>query len=163
MRIDPHYFSWKLRTLNYRARFIELAGDINASMPHYVIGKINDALNRNRKSINGSRILILGVAYKRDISDVRESPALDVIKLLQEKGAQVCYNDPHVNRLSLDTGTLSSMSLDDKLIETMDCVVIITDHSQYDYQSIVDMAQCIVDTRNATKGVQGNKNKIFKL
>ncbi len=161
--IDPHYFSWKLRTLNYRARFIELAGDINASMPDYVIGKINDALNRNRKSINGSQILILGVAYKRDISDVRESPALDVIKLLQEKGAQVCYNDPHVDRLSLDKGPLSSVSLNEKLIEEMDCVVIITDHSQYDYQSIADRAQCIVDTRNATKGVQGNKDKIIKL
>jgi UDP-N-acetyl-D-glucosamine dehydrogenase len=161
--IDPHYLSWKLRTLNYRARFIELAGDINANMPDYVIRKVNDALNWNHKSINGSRILILGVAYKRDISDVRESPALDVIKLLQEKGAHIQYNDPRVPKISLDKGYLSSVGLDVKLLHQMDCVVIITDHSDYDYQWIADNVQCLVDTRNATKGVLNNKNKIVKL
>ena len=161
--IDPHYFSWKLRTLNYRARFIELAGDINANMPTYVIKKVNDALNRDRKSINGSKILILGGASKRDISDVRESPALDVIKLLEEQGAQVQYNDPHVSKTSLEQSPMSSMSLTDKLLKEMDCVVIITDHRDYDYQWIADNAKRIVDTRNATKGVLGNKDKIIKL
>ncbi|KPL19311.1 MAG: UDP-N-acetyl-D-glucosamine dehydrogenase [candidate division Zixibacteria bacterium SM23_81] len=161
--IDPHYLSWKLRTLNYRARFIELAGDINANMPDYVIRKVNDALNLHHKSINGSRILILGVAYKRDISDVRESPALDVIKLLQEKGAQIQYNDPRVPKISLDKGSMSSVELDVKLLNQMDCVVIITDHSDYDYQWIADNVQCAVDTRNATKGVVSSKGKIVKL
>jgi UDP-N-acetyl-D-glucosamine dehydrogenase len=161
--IDPHYLSWKLKALNYWARFIELAGDINANMPTYVVRKINDALNRDRKSIKGSQILILGVAYKRDISDVRESPALDVIKLLQERGAQVRYNDPHVAKLSLDKCELFSAALTSKEVKAADCVVILADHSDYDYQWIVDHAHSVVDTRNATKGVSGNKKKIIKL
>jgi len=161
--IDPHYLSWKLKTLNYWARFIELAGDINANMPAYVVRKINDTLNRVRKSINGSKILVLGVAYKRDTSDVRESPALDVIKLLQERAAQVQYNDPHVPKLSLDKSALSSVALTAKLVKEADCVVIVTDHSAYDYQWIVHNAQCVVDTRNATKAVLDNKDKIVKL
>ena len=161
--IDPHYLSWKLKTLNYWARFIELAGDINANMPTYVVGKVNEALNRKRKSIKGSKILILGVAYKRNISDIRESPALDVIKLLQERSARVHYNDPHVNKLSLDKCALSSVTLTSKLVKGADCVVILADHSDYDYQWIVENAQSVVDTRNATKGVSGNKGKIIKL
>lgn len=161
--IDPHYLSWKLKALNYWARFIELAGDINANMPTFVVRKINDALNRERKSINGARILILGVAYKRDISDIRESPALDVIELLQERGARIQYNDPHVSELSMDRSQLSSVALTAKRIKEADCVVIVTDHSDYDYQWIVDNAQSVVDTRNATKGVSGNKGKIVKL
>ncbi len=161
--IDPHYLSWKLKTLNYWARFIELAGDINANMPAYVVGKISDALNRESKSIRGSKILILGAAYKPDTSDVRESPALDVIELLQKKGAQIQYNDPHVPQLPMDKSTLSSAELTIKLVKEADCVVIITDHSVYDYQWIVDNAQCVVDTRNATKGTLGNEKKIIKL
>jgi UDP-N-acetyl-D-glucosamine dehydrogenase len=161
--IDPHYLSWKLKTLNYWARFIELAGDINANMPAYVVEKICAALNRRRKSINGSKILILGVAYKKDISDVRESPALDVIKLLQARGAQVQYNDPYVARLSLDMTSLSSVDLTDRLIEEMDCVVIVTNHTTYDYKWIIDHAQNVVDTRNATKVLLNNEDKIIKL
>jgi UDP-N-acetyl-D-glucosamine dehydrogenase len=161
--IDPHYLSWKLKTLNYWARFIELAGDINANMPTYVVRKVNDALNRKRKSIKGAQILILGVAYKRDISDVRESPALDVIKLLQERGSRVRYNDPYVSKLSLDKCELTSAALTSKLLKGADCVVILADHSDYDYQWIVDNSQSIVDTRNATKGVSGNKDKVIKL
>jgi UDP-N-acetyl-D-glucosamine dehydrogenase len=161
--IDPHYLSWKLRTLNYRARFIELAGDINASMPTYVVGKVNDALNRHRKSIRGSKILILGVAYKRDISDLRESPALDVIELLQKQGAQIQYNDPHVAKISQEHGALTSVPLTAELLKEMDCVVIITDHSDYDYQWIAENATSIVDSRNATRGVLESKDKIIKL
>jgi UDP-N-acetyl-D-glucosamine dehydrogenase len=161
--IDPHYLSWKLKALNYWARFIELAGDINANMPTYVISKINDTLNRDRKSLKGSNILILGVAYKRDISDVRESPALDIIELLQERGARVRYHDPHVPKLPLDRSGLRSVPLTAKRISKTDCCVIISDHSSYDYQWIVDHAQRVVDTRNATRSVKGHKKKITKL
>jgi len=161
--IDPHYLSWKLKALNYWARFIELAGDINANMPMFVVRKINDALNRDRKSLKGSRILILGVAYKKDISDVRESPALDIIELLEERGARVRYNDPHVRKLPLDRGGLRSVALTARRIREADCCVIISDHSAYDYQWIADHAKRVVDTRNATHSVKGHKNKITKL
>jgi len=161
--IDPHYLSWKLKALNYWARFIELAGDINANMPIFVISKINDTLNRDRKSLKGSRILILGVAYKKDISDVRESPALDIIELLEERGARVRYNDPHVKKLPLDRGGLRSVPLTARQVREADCCVIISDHSAYDYQWIVDQAKRVVDTRNATRSVKGHKNKITKL
>jgi UDP-N-acetyl-D-glucosamine dehydrogenase len=161
--IDPHYLSWKLKALNYWARFIELAGDINANMPTFVIRKINDTLNRDRKSLKGSKIFILGVAYKKDISDVRESPALDIIELLQKRGARVHYNDPHVSKLPLDRGGLRSVPLTAKRIAEADCCVIISDHSVYDYQWIVDHAKRVVDTRNATRSVKGHKIKITKL
>jgi UDP-N-acetyl-D-glucosamine dehydrogenase len=161
--IDPHYLSWKLKALNYWARFIELAGDINANMPTFVIRKINDTLNRDRKSLRGSKILILGVAYKKDISDVRESPALDIIELLQERGARVRYNDPHVKKLPLDRSDLRSVALTARRIREADCCVIISDHSVYDYQWIADHAKRLVDTRNATKSVKGHKSKITKL
>ena len=161
--IDPRYLSWKLKALNYWARFIELAGDINANMPTFVIRKINDTLNRDRKSLKGSRILILGVAYKKDISDIRESPALDIIELLQERGARVRYNDPHVKKLPLDQGGLRSVPLTARQIKEADCCVIISDHSTYDYQWIADHAKRVVDTRNATRAVKGHKNKITKL
>ena len=161
--IDPHYLSWKLKALNYWARFIELAGDINANMPAFVVEKVTTALNRRRQSINGSKILILGTAYKRDISDVRESPALDVIRLLQARGAEVQYNDPHVSKLRLDTQVVSSRDLTAKLIEEADCVVVITDHSEYDYRWIVKHARNVVDTRNVTKNISDTEDKITKL
>src|SRR5206468_8508524 len=131
--IDPLYLSWKLKTLNYRARFIELASEINADMPHYVVNKINDALNDFSKSVKNSRVLILGVSYKRDIDDLRESPALDVIQLLQQRGAKVMYHDPHVPEIKLDGSTLISIDLDQGLRDA-DCAVIITNHSSLDYQ-----------------------------
>jgi UDP-N-acetyl-D-glucosamine dehydrogenase len=161
--IDPHYFSWKLKTLNYWARFIELAGDINANMPDFVVGKINNILNRDRLSIKGSNILILGIAYKPDISDTRESPALDVIRLLQARGAKISYNDPYVSRLALDDSHLSSSKLTEGLLADSDCVVIVTDHSQYDYDWIVRHAKRVVDTRNATKDIAGSEKKVVKL
>jgi len=162
--IDPHYLSWKLKSLNYYARFIELAGDINSRMPEYVVEKITIALNSRRISINGARILILGVSYKKDISDLRESPSLDVIRLLQEKGARVNYCDPYVPAIEMDSGpNMRATPLNDKALKAADCVAIITDHSNFNYQWIVDKASIVVDTRNATKNVIADKNKIFKM
>jgi UDP-N-acetyl-D-glucosamine dehydrogenase len=161
--IDPHYLSWKLKTLNYSARFIELAGEINSSMPHYVIDKITDALNDNNKSVKGSRILLLGVAYKKNSNDYRESPALDIWKLLYQKQAQVLYHDPHIAALPLDSLVLESEVLDGRLLNEVDCTVIITDHSTYDWQFIVDHSRLIVDTRNATRTTKTDQCRIVKL
>jgi len=161
--IDPHYLSWKLKSLNYYARFIQLAGDINSRMPEYVVERINRALNEKKKSPKGAKILVLGVAYKKDIKDVRESPALDVIKLLQNAGAQVKYNDPHVPSIRMDNSLLKSVKLTRKLIQSSDCVAVLTDHSSYDYNFIVRNAQLVMDTRNATKNVKHNREKIVKL
>jgi UDP-N-acetyl-D-glucosamine dehydrogenase len=154
--VDPLYLSWKLKTLNYRARFIELAGEINAGMPEYVVQRIVDALNEREKSVKGSRILLLGVAYKRDVDDVRESPALDVFKLLESRGARVGYNDPHVPELRTDGTTLRSEDLL-PAVRKADLVVIVTDHSAYPYRDIVEAASVVVDTRNATKGIVSPK------
>ena len=161
--VDPHYLSWKLRTLNYRARFIELAGEINAEMPEYVIGKITDALNRAKKSVNGSSVLILGVAYKRDIDDVRESPALDIIKLLCNKGAEVTWNDPYVRELKGMESLTRAEAVTSELLSQADCVVITTDHSTYDWEAIVKDANLIVDSRNATRQVGLGRHKIVPL
>ncbi len=161
--IDPHYLSWKLKTLNYYAKFIELAAEINGNMPHYVVDKVVDALNARRKSVNGSRVLVLGVAYKKDISDVRESPALDVIKLLQDRGADVIFNDPYAEEVHLDHGSLRSVPLTDELLAKCDCAVIVTNHSVYDYARIVEKSSVVVDTRNATRGVAVGAGKITRL
>jgi UDP-N-acetyl-D-glucosamine dehydrogenase len=154
--IDPLYLSWKLKTLNYRARFIELAGEINAGMPEYVVQRVADALNEREKSVKGSSILILGAAYKRDVDDVRESPALDILKLLESRGAHVSYNDPHVPELKADGMTLRSQDLL-PAVRKADLVVIVTNHSAYPYRDIVEAARVIVDTRNATKGIVSEK------
>jgi UDP-N-acetyl-D-glucosamine dehydrogenase len=151
--IDPLYLSWKLKTLNYRARFIELASEINADMPHYVVNKINDALNQFAKSVKNSRILIVGVSYKKDIDDLRESPALDIIQLLEKRGAQVSYHDPYVPEIQLDHCTLTSVELEDAL-SVADCTVIVTNHSNLDYHRIVQKSSVVLDTRNATKGIK---------
>jgi len=158
--IDPLYLSWKLKTLNYRARFIELAGEVNSAMPEYVCERIAAALNEREKSVRGSRILVLGVAYKRDIDDVRESPALDVMKLLERRGASVTYNDPYVASIRVDGGTLASSELMPAVREA-DLAVIVTDHASYDYRAIVEAAKQVVDTRNATRGIASPK--IVKL
>jgi UDP-N-acetyl-D-glucosamine dehydrogenase len=161
--IDPHYLSWKLKALNYYARFIELAGDINSHMPEYVVERVTGILNQKGKPIRGSRILILGVAYKRDIKDTRESPALDVLKLLAQKGARVLYNDPYVPALKLDNLDEKSVKLTERLLKSCDCCVIITDHSCYDYRWIVANSKLILDTRNATTNVQISRERISKL
>ncbi len=153
--LDPHYLAWKMRTLNYKTRMIDLAGEINSEMPHFVVNKVQDGLNAQRKALNGSHVLLLGVAYKRDIDDVRESPALDVIKLLEEKGAIVEYHDPFVAALH-DEGELrgrASVELTDATLRDSDCVVIVTDHTAIDYERVVRLAPLVVDTRNATHGI----------
>jgi UDP-N-acetyl-D-glucosamine dehydrogenase len=160
--IDPHYLAWKLKTLNYKARFIELAGEINTNMPYYVVNKIVDTLNNFQKSVKGSKVLVLGIGYKRDMDDIRESPALDIIQLLQEKSADVLFHDPYVSQVDESFG-VKYTPLEEKVLRDVDCVVIVTNHSQYDFQWIVDHARLIIDTRNATKGVQNGQEKIVKL
>jgi UDP-N-acetyl-D-glucosamine dehydrogenase len=151
--VDPHYLSWKLKTLKYNARFIELAGEINSSMPEVVVARVADALNDRERALKGSRILVLGVAYKRDIDDVRESPALDILGLLAEKGARVAYHDPHIPSLTLEHGSvMSSTELTD--VGAYDAVIIVTDHKVFDYPRLLAEARLVVDTRNATKGLR---------
>jgi len=163
--IDPFYLSWKARELNFNTRFIELAGEVNTSMPEYVISKLSDVLNNQTKCIRDSKILVLGVAYKKDIDDIRESPAVEVMDRLKNKGAEVFYHDPHVPRIhnmrkyDLD---LASSSLNEQLLSEMDAVVIVTDHSSYDYDWIVENSSIVLDTRNATRNVKSNRHKIIK-
>jgi UDP-N-acetyl-D-glucosamine dehydrogenase len=161
--IDPLYLSWKLKSLNYTARFIELASEINTNMPRYVVGKVQDALNIHFKALNGSRILILGTAYKPDVDDLRESPALDVIGLLREKGAQVSYHDPYIPRVTHDGWELDSVTNLNQAIRDADCTVIITDHNNYDYPAILDLAKLVVDSRNALKLTGKEHPKVVKL
>lgn len=159
--IDPLYLSWKLKTLNYTARFIELASEINTSMPAYVVSKVADALNDNAKSVKGSNIVVLGVAYKRDVDDVRESPALDVIHLLREKGANIRYHDPFVPRFRLEDNTpIDSTPYSEALMQEADCVVIITDHTTIDWSNVTHTAKLIVDSRNATAKFEGTAKVI---
>ncbi len=162
--IDPHYLSWKLKSLNYYARFIELAGDVNSHMPEYVTERIGDLLNKKfAKAINKSSILVLGVAYKPDIKDIRESPALDVINLLEQKGAKVCYNDPFVPHFVWHNKKVKSIRLNAAQVKKADLVVILTHHTQYDYQWLANNARAIFDTRNATRAVRKNRSKIELL
>ncbi|MEQ8672971.1 MAG: nucleotide sugar dehydrogenase [Aggregatilineales bacterium] len=154
--VDPHYLSWKLKTLNYNARFIELASEINTAMPLYVLDKISNALNDDGKPVKNSKIVVLGVAYKRDVDDVRESPALDIIELLRQKGGDVCYNDPHVPSIRLiDDKTMQNSEYSDALLKQADCVVIVTDHTSYDWQHILDTSRLVVDTRHVTAPFTG--------
>jgi len=165
--IDPLYLSWKLKALNYTARFIELASEINLGMPRHVIGLVQDALNEQEKSIKGSRILVLGAAYKPDIDDLRESPALDVIGLLQQKGAIVDYHDPYVptihkdgHNMKMDMHSVSDLM---STVENSDCVVIITNHKVYDYPGILEASKSIVDTRNALGKAGQLSGKVIRL
>lgn len=161
--IDPHYLSWKLKSLNYYARFIELAGEINSNMPRFVMGKVMKGLNEDGKSVKGSGVLVLGVAYKANINDVRESPALDIIRLLQESGADVLYHDPFVPSLMLDGEEFNSTPLTGELLQKLDCLVITTDHSDLDYGWIASHSKLIVDSRNATKNLGQTKARIVRL
>ena len=146
--VDPHYLSWKMRTLNYKTRFIDLASEINSEMPYFVVDKVREALNRRRKAVNGSRILLLGVAYKSDIEDVRESPALDVLRLLREDGAEVSYHDQFVPELYEEDTRLSSVELTDQRIAESDAVVILTAHSDLDYGRVVEKSTVLIDARH---------------
>lgn len=152
--IDPLYLSWKLKTLDYNARFIELASEINTNMPRYWAQKIQDALNEASKSVKGSRILVLGVAYKKDVSDTRESPALDIIHLLEEKGAVVSYHDPYVPFIYHEGLEMRAVSNLDAALDEADCVTVVTDHSSYDWATVARRAKLLVDTRRAVAGLQ---------
>ncbi len=147
--VDPHYLSWKMRTLNYKTRFVELASEINAEMPLFVVGKVRKALNRSRKAVNGAKILLLGMAYKKDIDDVRESPALDILKLLEADGAEVVYHDPFIPVVRDDRREIRSVPLTDEILSESDAVVIATDHTSIDYAHVLECSQALVDARHA--------------
>ena len=147
--IDPHYLAWKMRGLNYKTRFIDLAGELNTEMPLFWVRKLSEALNSQGKAVKGASVLVLGVAYKRDIEDIRESPALDIIRLLEGQGATVTYFDPHVPRFREDGREFRSVELTPERVAAADCVMIVTDHSAVDYRMIKRKAKLVVDTRNA--------------
>lgn len=151
--IDPFYLSWKAKQSGFEARFIELAGQVNGAMPEYVVTRVGDALNSARKAVNGAHVHVLGVAYKRDIDDMRESPALDVIELLKRKGAKVSYTDPHVPFLRHGPIDMASTTIERAVAAGADCAVIVTDHSAFDYRDIVARFPLVVDSRNALKGI----------
>ncbi len=161
--IDPHYLAWKLKSLNYYSRFIELAGDINSHMPEYCVERITRALNSSGKALRGSKVVVLGVAYKRDISDLRESPALDVVTLLRNHGAKVVYSDPYVPVVHFDAGDMRSIKLTPATLRSADIVVILTDHTNFNYQWIVDNSKLIFDARNACKRVRNGRKKVIRL
>ena len=162
--IDPFYLSWKARQVGFEARFIELAGQVNGAMPHHVVDKVADALNSQQKAVRGASVLVLGVAYKRDIDDVRESPALDVLAVLKQKGARLSYHDPYVPKLAAKDWPggvdLTSVPLSPDAIVKADCVVVVTDHKVIDYAAIQRLAKLVVDTRNAVKGAFPNVHKL---
>jgi UDP-N-acetyl-D-glucosamine dehydrogenase len=163
--IDPFYLTWKARQYDMVTRFIELAGEINTNMPHYVITRIMEALNEHKKSLRGSKVLVLGLAYKKDVDDMRESPSVEIIELLRERGAKVNYNDPHIARTLKQRRhdlRMTSKKLSAKMLASYDVVLISTDHSCYDYDWIVKNAKLVVDTRNATAAVCKGRQKIVK-
>jgi len=164
--VDPYYLSWKAREYDFATRFIELAGEINTSMPYHVVNEIATALNDQQKSLKGSRILVLGVAYKKDVDDLRESPSLKIMQLLLQRGARLDYNDPYfpsMHRMRhYDYSKMHSVELTPQAIASYDAVVIATDHSAYDYQQIVDSARLVIDTRNATKKITRHHDKVVR-
>ncbi len=159
--IDPFYLSWKARAAGFEARFIELAGAVNSSMPEHVVDLVTQALNSRSRSVRGSRVLVLGIAYKENIDDVRESPALDVIELLRKLGAEVRYHDPYVAEMKLEGGRLASTPLDPALLAEVDCAVVITAHTSLDYKAILRSVPVLVDTRNCLAGV--SDPRLFRL
>ena len=161
--LDPHYLAWKMRMLNYKTRFIDLASEINSSMPDFVVEKISHALNEERKAVNGSRVLVLGVAYKKNIDDMRESPALDVMRLLEERGAVVEYHDPFVASFREDGHERRSVELTAERLAAADAVVIVTDHDGVDYQAVMDAASLVVDTRNASAKTRTSRARVVSL
>src|SRR3989440_2341219 len=161
--IDPIYLAWKMRLNGYEFRFLHLADEINRAMPAYVVELVAEALNGRRRCLNGASVLVLGVAYKRGVSDIRESPALEVIAKLQHKGALVSYADPHVPSLDVEGTVLKAVEVTDQRLAAADCVVILTDHADFDYRQIVDVSRLVVDTRNATWGLQPPADRVVTL
>ena len=164
--IDPFYLSWKAKEYDFSTRFIQLAGEINTSIPHYVVERLAGALNDRSKSVRGAKVLVLGVAYKKDVDDVRESPALEVMELLQAKGAVLSYSDPYIPRLHkmrhYDFSHMASIPLSEDVLKSHDVALITTDHTNFDYQWIVDHSNLVVDTRNATRGLTRGRDKIVQ-
>jgi len=164
--IDPFYLSWKAKEYDFSTRFIQLAGEINTAIPHYVVERIGSALNDRSKAMRGAKILILGVAYKKDVDDVRESPAMEIMEILQNQGAILSYSDPYISHLHkmrhYDFSLMSSVSLTEEVLKNQDVAVITTDHTNFDYQWIVDNAPLVVDTRNATRSVKRGRDKIVR-
>ena len=161
--VDPTYLAWKMKSLNFPARFIDLATEINGGMPEYVVGRVAAQLNDARLAVNGARILLLGVAYKSDVSDVRESPALDVIRLLAERGAEIQYHDPHVSEVEVEGETYKCRELSEEVVENADLLVILTDHAAVDTAAVVARARRVFDTRNATQGLEVEAGKLRRL
>jgi UDP-N-acetyl-D-glucosamine dehydrogenase len=161
--VDPSYLAWKMKSLNFPARFIDVATEINTHMPEHVVERVGELLNQERLAVNGSRILILGVSYKRDVGDLRESPSLDVIKLLAEKGGEVSFHDPFVGECEVEGSVYKTVDLDEAVLSESDLVVILTDHSEVDYDLVAEKATRIFDTRNAMKDIENPRAQITKL
>ena len=161
--IDPHYLSWKMKTLNYKTKFIDLASEVNTSMPEYVVHTLMDGMNMQGKALNGSDIMVLGMAYKNDIDDLRESPAFDVYNLLEDRGATVCYHDPYCPVFKHFDGEVESVPLTAELLQSLDAVVITTAHKNIDYQFVVDNANLVIDSRNATKDLKNTDGKVLRM
>jgi UDP-N-acetyl-D-glucosamine dehydrogenase len=161
--VDPLYLSWKMRLSGYEARFIALGDEINRSMPAYVVELVTDGLNGRRRSVNGSRILALGVAYKRGVGDIRESPALEILATLRRRGADVEYADPYVPSIVVDGGPLKAVDLTDERVQSADCILVLTDHPDFDYRRIVERAPLVVDTRGATLGIPAPAGRVVRL
>jgi len=163
--VDPFYLSWKAREYDFSTRFIELAGEVNTAMPYHVVDSIAEALNQQKKSLRGAKLLVLGVAYKKDVDDLRESPTLKIMEILQKRGAEFDYNDPYFPQLHkmrhYDYSHMKSAPLNAEMLQKYDAVIIATDHSSYDYGAIVDAAKLVIDTRNATRRVIRNRQKIY--
>jgi UDP-N-acetyl-D-glucosamine dehydrogenase len=164
--IDPFYLSWKAKEYDFSTRFIQLAGEVNTAIPHYVVDRVGAALNERAKSVRGAKVLIQGVAYKKDVDDIRESPALEIMELLQDKGAVLSYSDPYIPKLHKmrkhDFSHMSSVPLTNEVLKSQDLVLITTDHTNVDYQNIVDQAALVVDTRNATRSVTRGRERIVR-
>ena len=162
--VDPFYLAWKAREYDFSTRFIELAGEVNTAMPYHVVESLSGALNERQKAVKGARVLVLGVAYKKDVDDLRESPSLKIIELLTARGAKLDYNDPYFPELHrmrhYNFEGMKSVPLNPEAMASYDCVLIATDHSSYDYQMIVESAQLVVDTRNATRRISRHRDKI---
>lgn len=161
--IDPFYLTWKAREFDFHTRFIELAGEVNLQMPYHVRELVLRALNRQSKGLKDAKVLLLGIAYKKDVNDFRESPAMRIISLLEKDGAQVSYNDPHIPEFQEGNTSHKSVELDEATLKNADCVLIVTDHSAYDFNWIAQHSAVVVDTRNATAKLTENKDKIILL
>jgi UDP-N-acetyl-D-glucosamine dehydrogenase len=160
--VDPIYLSWKARGHGFEARFIDLASHVNSQMPHYVVEKVADGLNAHKKALNSSHVLLLGVAYKKDVKDLRESPALEIIEILKKKKAAISYYDPHFPYLKMDGIDLKCVAFNKESFKNADCVIIVTDHSDVDYDFVVEHSKLVVDTRNILKGMK-DREKIVRL